>query len=91
MKDILIVVAPSKEDTHPVYTELQTEADKYGTEAKQILYTTFLLTGPNSFEHATSLTDIADRHGFQFALFEIESVLQAPESKQDQSDRLPIC
>ena len=90
MKDILIVVAPSKEDTHPVYIELQTEADKYGKEAKQILYTSFLLSGPNSFERARLLVDIADRHGFDTALFEIEQVLQLPESKQGQSGRFPI-
>jgi len=89
MKDILIVVAPSKEDTHPVYIELQTEADKYGEEAKQILYTSFLLSGPNSFERAKLLVDIAHRHGFQSALFEIESVLQVPPATQDQ--RFPIC
>jgi len=90
MKDILIVVGPSKEDTHPVYIELQTEADKYGTESKQILYTTFLLSGPNSFERAKVLGDIAHRHNFQFAIFEIESVLQLPAPKQGQSGRFPI-
>jgi len=90
MKDILIVVGPSKEDTHPAYIELQTEADKYGTESKQILYTTFLLSGPNSFEHAKALGDIAYRHNFQFAIFEIESVLQVPGAKPDQNGRFPV-
>lgn len=90
MKNILIVVAPSKEDTHPVYIELQTEADKYGKEAQQILYTTFLLSGPNSFERAKLLVDIADRHGFDTALFEIEQVLRLPEPKQGQNGRFPV-
>ena len=76
MKNILIVVLPSKTDNHPIYKELQTEADKYGKEAKQILYTTFLLTGPKSFEHATSLVDIADRYNSPYALFEIEGALK---------------
>jgi len=70
MKDILIVVGPSKADTHPAYIELQKEADRYGTESRQILYTTFLLSGPSSFERAKVLGDIAHRHNFQFALFE---------------------
>ena len=34
MKDVLIVVLPSKTDNHPIYKELQTEADKYGKEAQ---------------------------------------------------------
>jgi hypothetical protein len=90
MKDILIVVAPSRESTHPVYTELQTEIDKYDTEARQILYTTFLLSGPSSFERAKLLADIADRHGFQSALFEIEQVLQLPPAIQGPGGRFPV-
>lgn len=88
MKDILIVVLPSKTDNHPIYKELQTEADKYGKEAKQILYTSFLLTGPKSFEHATSLIDIADRHSSPYALFEIERVLKV--SPGADKKRFPV-
>lgn len=84
MKDILIVVSPSKEDTHAVYRELEMEAKKYDKEAQQILYTSYLLTGPKSFEHAMSLVYIADRHGFDAALFEIEAVLKVPRSRLGQ-------
>lgn len=78
MKDILIVVSPSKDDTAPIYRELQMEAQKYGTEAQRILYTTYLLKGPRSFERAMLLAGIADRHDHDTALFEIESVLRLP-------------
>jgi len=78
MKDVLIVVSPSRFDTAAVYRKIQTEAQKYGTEAKRILYTTYLLTGPRSFERAKLLSDIADRHDHEAALFEIEAVLRLP-------------
>jgi hypothetical protein len=78
MKDVLMVVSPSREDTHAVYREIRTEARKYGTEVQHILYTTYLLSGPRSFERAMLLVDIADRHGFDVALFEIEAVLRVP-------------
>ena len=84
MKDILIVVSPSKNDDHPVYMELRTEAQKYGKEAQRILYTTYLLTGPRSFETAMSLVSIADQHNFDTAVFEIESVLKLPRAKAEQ-------
>jgi hypothetical protein len=80
MKNILIVVSPSRKNNDPAYRELKTEADKYGKEALQILYTSYYLTGPNSFEHAMSLVCIADRHGFDAAVFEIEAVLKRPRS-----------
>jgi len=83
MKDILIVVSPSKEDTAPVYREIKAEADKYSTEAQQILYTTYLLRGPKSFERAMLLVGIADRYDHEAALFEIESVLRLPPDKKD--------
>jgi hypothetical protein len=82
MKDILIVVSPSRENTHAAYRELKTEADKYGKEALQILYTSYLLTGPKSFERAMSLVCIADRHGLDAAVFEIEAVLKRPRSTE---------
>ena len=90
MKDVLIVVSPSRVDTAPVYTEIQKEAQKYGTEAQQILYTTYLLKGPKSFERIRLLADIADRYNHEYALFEIESVLRVPEPKQGQDGRFPI-
>ena len=83
MKDILIVVSPSKVDTAPVYREIKTEVDKYGTEAQRILYTTYLLKGPKSFETAMSIFDIARRYRHEVAIFEIESVLFVPH--QDKS------
>ena len=83
MKDVLIVVSPSRFDNAPVYTAIQKEAQKYGIEAKRILYTTYLLIGPKSFERAMSLADIADRHDHEVALFEIESVLKLPLDKKD--------
>ena len=84
MKDILIVVSPSRKNNDPAYRELETEAEKYGKEAQQILYTSYLLTGPKSFERAMSLVGIADRHGFDAAVFEIEAVLKAPQSTLGQ-------
>jgi hypothetical protein len=84
MKDILIVVSPSNNDNHPVYIELRTEAQKYGKEAQQILYTSYLLTGPRSFENAMSIVRIADQHNFDVAIFEIESVLKVPRAKAEQ-------
>ena len=87
MKDILVVVSPSTSDEHPVYMELRTEAQKYGKEAQQILYTSYLLTGPRSFENAMSIVRIADQHNFDSAVFEIESVLKVPRAKAEQ--RIP--
>lgn len=81
MKDILIIVSPSKEDTHAVYRELETEVKKYGTEAQQILYTSYLLKGPKSFERAMLLLGIAHQHDFDAAVFEIEAPLKVPRSK----------
>ena len=83
MKDILIVVSPSTNDKHPVFMELRTEAQKYGKEAQQILYTSYLLTGPRSFENAMSIARIADQHNFDYAVFEIESVLKVPRAKAE--------
>jgi len=83
MKDVLIVVSPSRVDTALVYTELQTEAQKYGKEAQRILYTTYLLKGPKSFERAMLLVDIAARHDHEAALFEIEAVLRLPPGKKN--------
>lgn len=82
MKDVLIVVSPSRVDNAPIYTEIQKEAQKYGKEAQRILYTTYLLTGPKSFERAMSLVDIVDQHDHEAALFEIESVLKLPPDKK---------
>lgn len=86
MKDILIVVSPSKVDTAPVYTEIQTETQKYGTEAQRILYTTYLLKGPKSFERAMLLAGIADRYDHDTALFEIESVLRLPRDQSKEQN-----
>lgn len=83
MKDILIVVSPSKDDTAPVYTEIRTEAQKLGKETQRMLYTTYVLKGPKSFETAMSIFDIARRYRHEVAIFEIESVLFVPH--QDQS------
>jgi hypothetical protein len=84
MKDILIVVSPSKDDNHPVYREIETEVQQYEEEGQQILYTTFLLKGPKSFERAVTLTRIADRHGFDIAVFEIESILKCPKTRKGE-------
>ena len=78
MKDLLIVVSPSKNENHPVYTELQMEAQKHGKEIQQILYISFLLSGPRSFENAMSLVRIASVYSLPSAIFEIESVLMRP-------------
>lgn len=78
MKDILIVVSPSGNENQIVYKEIRKEISGYGKEAQQFLYTTFLLTGPKSFERAMSIVHIADQHSYDTAVFEIESVLKHP-------------
>jgi len=78
MKDVLAVVSPSKDQHDPVYKEIQMEAQKPGIEAQEILYTTYLLKGPKSFETAMLIFDIARRHDHEVALFEVESVLFVP-------------
>lgn len=76
MKDILIVVSPSQNEDHEAYKAIRKEILKHGTETQQILYTTFLLTGPKLFENAMSIISIADQHGFDNVAFEVESVLK---------------
>lgn len=88
MKDILIVVSPTKDDNHRVYREIEKETQQYGTEVQQLLYTTFLLKGPKSFDRAVSITRIADRHGFDIAIFEIEGLLKVPNSRLGLSDSI---
>ena len=69
---------------HFLVFSLRTEAQKYGKEAQRILYTTYLLTGPRSFDTAMSLVRIADQHNFDTAVFEIESVLKLSRAKAEQ-------
>lgn len=83
MKDILIVVSPSQNENHEAYKAIRKEISKHGTETKQILYTTFLLTGPKSFENAMSIMRLADQHGFDNAVFEIEAVLKHSDDKKN--------
>lgn len=83
MKDILIVVSPSQDEHALVYTEIQMAIQESSTQAQQILYTTYLLKGPKSFEIAMSIFGIVQKHNHEVALFEIESVLFVPH--QDQS------
>lgn len=90
MQDVLIVVSPSRVDTAQVYREIETEVQKYGTEAKRILYTTYLLIGPKSFERAMLLANIADRHDHEVALFEIESVLRLPLDQSKEQKGYPL-
>ena len=87
MKDILIVVSPSQENTDASYIALQKAAEQYGTEATRILYTSFVLTGPRSFEICMSLLRIADQHGLDAGVFELEAVLQHP--KPADRDTIP--
>lgn len=78
MKDILIVVSPSKDENHAVYKEIRKVVSEHKGEIQQILYTSFLLSGPKSFENAMSLARIASGYNFPVAIFEIESCLMYP-------------
>ena len=86
MKDILIALSPTKNQYHPVYTAIQKGISKHSTTIQQLLYTTFLISGPKSFECAMLIVNIADQHGFDTAVFEVESVLKYPASKTQEEN-----
>ena len=78
MKDILILVSPSRNQNYQAYIAIQKEILKHDKKTKRLLYTSFLLTGPKSFQNAMSIVNIADQHGLDTAIFEVESVLKHP-------------
>ena len=79
MKDILIVVSQATEkEISEAYNKLSTVAPGSQAGVQQPIENTWLLSGPQSFERATKICGIADKHNFSVAVFEIESVLHVP-------------
>jgi len=78
MKDILIVAKQRRDPGTEPYNTIQREASKYKESVKEIFETTFLISGPKSFEIAMKLCRTASDLSTQVAVFEIESCLLDP-------------
>ena len=83
MKDILIAVAPYREEHREICKtlseELQRVCIKPEASLQQVLYTAWIISGPKSFDIASVYCDKINQHGLPVALFELESVLHSPE------------
>jgi len=79
MKDILVVTSITKEKHHDICNAIPEETKVGEQGAKRILETTWLLSGQQSFAILLLILDRLKENGLPVAVFEIESVLDAPK------------
>lgn len=78
MKDILIVTAITSNQHRDTCNTISTDTKTDELESKRILETTWLLSGKQSFAESIVIVDKLKNNGLPVAVFEIESVLDAP-------------
>lgn len=83
MKDILITTSIGVERHRAICKSILEDTKTVGPEAKQILETSWLLSGPQSFSKSMLILDKLKENELPVAVFEIESVLVAPTQDQD--------
>ena len=78
MKDILIVTSITTNQHRDICNTISKDTKTDEREAKRILETTWLLSGQQSFAKSLLIVDKLKENGLPVAVFEIESVLDAP-------------
>jgi len=78
MKNLLIVVTPHSEKHFDICNTIATELKAQKIPLQRPTETTFLISGPKSFEGAMLCRETCLKHDLLFAIFEIESVLFPP-------------
>jgi len=85
VKDLLFITSSRKRSLHvEAGKKLATAIQEQKEGVKQLLDTTWLLTGPKSFEIVLLLRSIAAEYDLPVVVVEVEAVLFA--SAQDQQD-----
>lgn len=85
MKDLLIVVTPHAEKHFDICNTIATEVRAQNISLRRPTEISFLLSGPKSFEGAMLCRETCLKYDLLYAIFEIESVLLAPNEEKVQT------